>query len=115
MPDKGKIMSQTYYERQSKLLNLYQELYHRKEMNDSESIKGLRLIGFSETIAVNRVREWAALSTTIEPYTDRVRKQKLKERTSLEKYVLKVQLGKKYKKDSLEEYYGRTIILDNIV
>ncbi|MCL2791897.1 MAG: hypothetical protein FWD87_02290 [Spirochaetaceae bacterium] len=96
MPDKGKIMSQIYYERQSKLLNLYQELYVRKEMDDSETVVALRMIGFSETIAANRVKEWAALITTIAPYTDKVKKQKLKERASLEKYVLQMQLGKKY-------------------
>ena len=96
MPDKGKIMSQTYCERQSKLLNLYQELYHRKEMNDSETIAALRMIGFSETIAANRVREWAENFLDIKLDTERAKKLRLKERASLERYVLQMQLGKKY-------------------
>ena len=96
MPDKGKIMSQTNYERQSKLLNLYQELFTRKEMNDTEAIIALRMIGFSECIAANRVREWAVLNNAVKPETERARKQRLKERASLEKYVLQMLLGKKY-------------------
>jgi len=44
-------MSQTFYERQSKLLKLYQELFARKEMNDNEALIVLKMIGFSETLA----------------------------------------------------------------
>jgi hypothetical protein len=96
MPDKGKIMSQTYYERQGKLLNLYKELFARNEMSDNETVIALRMIGFSESIATNRVREWAVLINTIEPETERAKKQRAKQRASLESYVLQMMLGKKY-------------------
>jgi len=96
MPDKGKIMSQAYYEKQSKLLNLYKESFVRKELNNNETVIALKMIGFSETIAAARVREWAALITAIEPETDRARKHRLKQQASLEKYVLQMLLGKKY-------------------
>ena len=96
MPDKGKIMSQTFYERQSKLLGFYQVSFTKGEMGVNEAVIALRMIGFSETIAPTRVREWAALSTTNEPETDRAKKQRLKQMASLEKYVLKMKLGKKY-------------------
>ena len=96
MPDKGKIMSQTLYERQSRLINLYKELFIRKEINANEAIMALRMIGFSKTIAAIRVREWADGITTIEPLTEKEKKQNQKERASLEKYVLQMLLGKKY-------------------
>ncbi|MDR0456226.1 MAG: hypothetical protein LBH20_06045 [Treponema sp.] len=96
MADKGKIMSQTYYERQSRLLNLYQESFTRKEMNANEAVIALRMIGFSGTIAANRVRDWEEHINTVLPETDKARKQRLKQQASLEKYVLQVRLGKKY-------------------
>jgi len=96
MPDKGKIMSQTFYERQSKLLNLYKELFVRKEMNDAEVVTALKMIGFSEKIAANRARDWTALNITVEPETERIKNRRIKERSSLEKYVQKMLLGRKY-------------------
>jgi hypothetical protein len=96
MPDKGKIMSQVFYERQSKLLNLYKESFTRKEITVNEAVKALRMIGFSEMIAANRAREWAALIGSVVPETDKTRKQRLKQQASLEKYVLQMRLGKKY-------------------
>jgi hypothetical protein len=96
MADKGKIMSQTFYERQSKLLVLYQEAVARKEMNENEAKIALRMIGFSETIAANRAREWAKLSDIFEPETERVKKRRLLQMASLERYTLQMRLGKKY-------------------
>ena len=96
MPDKGKIMSQTYYERQGKLLRLYEESFARKEMNVTEAVAALRMIGFSETIAPMRVKEWAEKNITLKPETERAKKLRPKERASLEKYVLQMLLGKKY-------------------
>ena len=94
MPDKGKIISQTFYEKQNRLLDLYKDLIVGKKINENEAVKSLKMIGFSETIAASRVREWA-LITDADPITDRFEKQMLKERTSLEKYVLQMSLGKK--------------------
>ena len=96
MPDKGKIMSQVFYERQNKLLGYYQVSFTKGEMSVNEAVFALRMIGFSETIAPTRVREWAALFTTNEPETDRTKKQRIKQMASLEKYILQMKLGKKY-------------------
>jgi len=100
MPDKGKTMSQTYYERQSKLLNLYKESFIREGINADEVIVALRMIGFSNTIAVNRVNEWAALIGTAVPETDKEKKQRQKQQASLEKYIHKMRLGKRYNTDT---------------
>jgi hypothetical protein len=94
--DKGKIMSQTFFERQSKLFDLYQVSFARGEMSADEAMISLRMIGFSDTIATIRVREWAAPSTTGDIETDRAKKQRLKQMASLEKYILQMRLGKKF-------------------
>ena len=96
MPDKGKIMSQTYYERQSKLLNLYRESFARKEMNLIETVTALRMMGFSEAIAINRVNEWETQFDTHVFEIGKAKKASLKQQISLEKYVLRMRLGKKY-------------------
>ena len=89
-------MSQVFYERQSKLLGFYRVSFAKGEMSVNEAVIALRMIGFSKTIAPTRVREWAALSTTNEPETDRAKKQRIKHMASLEKYILQMKLGKKY-------------------
>ena len=96
MPDNGKIMSQTYYERQSKLLYLYQESFIRKDMDAKETVMALKMIGFSDGMAAIRVNEWATLTNTFEPETEKAKKNRLKQRTSLEKYILQTSLGTKY-------------------
>jgi regulator of replication initiation timing len=96
MPDKGRAMTQTYYEKQSKLLKLYQESFARKEMNVKETVMALRMIGFSEEIAAKRVNEWAAQANIVVLDTERAKKARLKQRISLENYVLRMRLGKKY-------------------
>jgi len=96
MPDKGRIMSQTYYERQSKLIELYKECIIKKEMKASEVVMALRLIGFSESMASSQVREWAARSNTDEIETSRTSNKRLKQIISLEKYMLRMGFGKKY-------------------
>jgi len=98
MPDKGRIMSQVYYERQSKLIELYKECIIKKEMNVNEAIISLRLIGFSKAMAASRVREWAAQSNTDNTETSKTAKQKFKQRAALEKYMLRMGLGKNYDK-----------------
>jgi Holliday junction resolvasome RuvABC DNA-binding subunit len=80
MPDKGRAMTQTYYEKQSKLLKLYQESFARKEMNVKETVTALRMIGFSEEIAANRVNEWAAQTNIVVLDTERAKKARLKQR-----------------------------------
>ena len=42
------------------------------------------------------MREWAENISNIETLSEKVKKQKHKERASLEKYVLQMLLGKKY-------------------
>ena len=96
MPDKGRIISQVYYERQSKLIELYKKCLIKKEMKVSEAVMSLRLIGFSESMASIRVHEWAADGNIIETETSKTKSQRLKQRNSLEKYMLRMGLGKKY-------------------
>ena len=96
MPDKGKVMSQAFYEKQSKLINLYQESFARKEMNVKEAVTALRMIGFSETVAAKRVSGWSVQINEQAPETDKEKKRRLKERDSLEKYMLRMILGKKF-------------------
>jgi len=95
MPDKGKIMSQAFYEKQRRLLDIYQDLFITKEMDEKDTAKSLKMIGFSETIAVNKIQKWAATNNDVVTVNDKERKQMLKERSSLEKYVLQMSLGKK--------------------
>jgi len=96
MPDKGRIMSQVYYERQSKLIKLYKECIIKKEMNVNEAVMALRLIGFSEAMAYSRVREWAEQINNDEAGTNKTKNQRLRQRASLEKYMFRIGLGKKY-------------------
>jgi len=115
MPDKGRIMSQTYYERQSKLIELYKECIIKKEMKASEAVMALRLIGFSESMASSRVREWTARGNTDEIETSKTSNQRLKQIISLEKYMLRMGLGKKYydKYVKLLEKYKNKEISEN--
>ena len=55
----------------------------------------LRMIGFSESMALSRVCEWAAQGSTNETETSKSKNQRLKRRASLEKYLLRMSLGKK--------------------
>jgi len=111
MPDKGRIMSQTYYERQSKLIELYKESFYRNDMSANDTVMAMRTIGFSETMAVNRVREWAALSVTYEPETDKVKKHRRRLQASLEKYVFNMMLDKKYFNEENKKYLNEHKLL----
>jgi len=111
MPDKGRIMSQTYYERQSKLIELYKEAFIRKETNENDTVISLRTIGFSELMAANRVREWAVLSNTYEPETDKSNKRRRKLQDSLEKYVFSTMLDKKYFNEENKKYINEHKLL----
>ena len=95
MPDKGKIMSQAYYEKQSKLFQLYKESFSREEMNSVEAASALRVIGFSNTIATRRVKEWAEKGNNYEPETGKAKNRRLKQQASLERYVLFMRYGRK--------------------
>jgi len=96
MPDKGNAMSQTYYEKQGKIIKLYQEAFGRNEMTAKEAVVALRMIGFSETMAARHVNEWAAQFGEQVPETEKEKKRRLKEKASLEKYLLRMKLGNKY-------------------
>jgi hypothetical protein len=95
MPDKGKIMSQTYYEKQSKLLKLYQEAIVRKEINIEEGVAALKTMGYSNTIAPMRIRDWLSQPVNIEQETGKTKKHRGSQIASLEKYMLRMRLGKK--------------------
>ena len=95
MPDKGKFMTQTYYERYNNLISLYQEALLRKEMNTTEAVTALRMIGYSTAIAATRVNEWEAKTDTLETETASAKKLRQKKQVSLEKYIIKIILGKK--------------------
>ena len=113
MPDKGRIMSQTFYERQSKLMGLFKEAFVRNEMNVNEAVKALRTLGFGKIMAANRVREWAALPDTNEAETERAVKLRHKQQASLEMYMLRMEymrLRKKNKKD----YMSKSDILNEL-
>ena len=97
MPGKGTIMSQTYYERQSRLIMLIKEALIRGEMTASEVVAALRKIGFCESNAVNRAREWKAQGIIVLPETDREKKRRFREKESLEKYIERLRHGKKEK------------------
>ena len=96
MPDKGTAMSQTYYEKRSKLITLYQESIGRKEMTVKEAVAALKMVGFSETMAARLVNEWSVQASAQAPETERDKKRRLKEKASLEKYMLRTILGKKF-------------------
>jgi len=111
MPDKGRIMSQTYYERQSKLIELYKEAFRRKETCENDTVMALRTIGFSELMAANRVREWAVLSDTYEQETDKAKKRRHRQQASLEKYVFTIMLDKKYFNEENKKYMNEHKLL----
>ena len=79
-----------------KLLELYKESFGKKEMPANEVITALRMLGYSESIATNLVSEWAALDNTNATEAKKSKKQRIRQRASLEKYVLRTRLGKKY-------------------
>jgi len=111
MPDKGKIMSQTYYEKQSQLIKLYKESFLRKEMDVNEAIKSLRVIGFSEIVAANKVREWVVLPDENKPETARAVKQRFIRQVSLEKYVFNIIFDKKCFNESNKKYFNEQKLL----
>jgi len=96
MPDKGRTMSQTYYERQSKLIELYKESFIRKEMNNDEIVSALKMIGFSENMAASRAREWAILFNNNNNETNKTKNKRANQQVSLEGYILRMSLGKRY-------------------
>lgn len=102
MPDKGKIMSQIYYEKLSRLIQLNQELFVQKEIRAKEAVTALRMIGFSETMAAKRFREWSVKLNDLEPEAGKIKKQMLKEQASLEKYILRARLGKQKYREYIE-------------
>ena len=107
MPDKGKIMSQTYYEKQDRLIKLYHEAFSEKEMDDKETVTALRKFGFSETMAVRLVSKWTIQIDDQLPKTNREKKRRIKERASLEKYTLRMNLGKKRYEEYIKKQSSR--------
>ena len=85
MPDKGKVMTQVYYDKQNRLYELTKESFIRKAMSATEAIAVLRILGFSNSIANVRVNEWTVQpnSYTSETITEKNRRQK--QQVSLEK------------------------------
>ena len=75
----------------------------------------LRMIGFSESMALSRVHEWAAQGSTNETETSKSKNQRLKQRVSLEKYLLRMSLGKKNYDEyvKLQTKYKNKILSNN--
>jgi len=115
MPDKGKVMSQSFYEKQSRLYQLFQESFTRKEMNTTEAITALRIIGFSKSIAARRVNEWARQSNDYMPETETIKKRRLKKQASLEKYILYMKLGKKYYSNLESKHKDKEFSKDKVI
>jgi len=111
MPDKGRIISQTFYEKQSKLIKLYKESFLRKEMDVNEAITSLRVIGFSEKMADNKVREWVVLPNENKFETERAVKQRFKQQDSLEKYVFNIIFDKKCFNENDKKYFNEHKLL----
>jgi len=109
MPDKGKVMSQAYYEKQNRLYQLYQESFARKEMNVTEAKAALRIIGFSDSIVIKIVNEWTTQCGWYKPETDKAKNRRLKQQTSLEKYILYIRLGKKFYAALKSKYENKEI------
>ena len=86
MVDKGRIMSQAFYEKQARLYKLIQEAFQRKESNDAEAYTALRKLGFGEKVAVNRVNEWKVKAGSLQHETEIEKKRRKKERVLLERY-----------------------------
>jgi len=94
MVDKGRVMSQACYEKQTRLYKLIQESFERKETNEEEAIIALRTLGFSETVAAIRLNDWRARLSAKVPETEKERNRRLKDQTSLEKYFLRIEYMK---------------------
>lgn len=115
MPDRGKLMSQAYYERQTKLLKLIQESLGRNEMNAKDTVKALRTVGFSETIALHRVNEWVTQVSSYLFETEKAKKTRHKQQISLEKYILRMRLGKITIKKMQIEYKNKALSKEKVI
>ena len=115
MPDRGNVMSQAYYEKQTKLYQLYHESFGRKEINTMEAIAALRVLGFSDSIAIRRVNEWEGQSISYASETGKAKNRRLKQQASLERYVLYMRLGKKYYIHLKSEYRDKKLSKEKIV
>ena len=94
MVDKGRVMSQACYEKQTRLYKLIQESFERKETNEEEAIIALKKLGFSDTVGGIRVNDWKAQLVTIMAESEKERNRRLKEQASLEKYFLRIEYMK---------------------
>ena len=115
MPVKGKIMSQAFYEKQSKLLKLNQESFKRNEINYKEAVTALKLHGFSDTVAAIRVNEWKAQLGDSITETEKEKKRRLKEQASLEMYLLRIRIGNKKYMELRSKYKNKELSRENTV
>ena len=91
--DKGRVKTQTEYEQEVELRNLYRDAFERGECVFDEAITLLvTTIGFSPEIARQRVGEWKFGYKVYNPETEGVKKKRKKRQESLENKFLKRRL-----------------------
>ena len=115
MPDKGKVMSQAFYEKQSKLYELIRESFGRKETDVAETITVLKVLGFGNSMAGRRVNEWAMQHINYASETAAAKNRRLKQRDSLEKYVLCMRLGRKYYMHLKSKFKDKELSRDEVM
>ncbi|MDR0443711.1 MAG: hypothetical protein LBH44_09915 [Treponema sp.] len=96
--DKGKIKSQCFVDRESRLIQLYREAFGRQELNSKETVTALRQVGFSEIMAVSKASGWAEENRSYAPEAATIAKKRKKEQQALEAWYLKKRFAKKNKK-----------------
>jgi hypothetical protein len=84
MPDKGHIKSQREYEEEVKMFELYKVAFLREELSYSEAVLALKMIGFSKTVAPQRLNKWKAEDRPMLPESESAKKKRRKEQNSLE-------------------------------
>jgi len=92
--DKGRNKTQTEYDQEVELRNLYREAFERGECGFDEAITLLvTTIGFSSVIAKQRVGEWKFDNKCYNPETEGAKKKRKKRQESLERKFLKRRLS----------------------
>ncbi|MCL2042952.1 MAG: hypothetical protein FWG89_02300 [Treponema sp.] len=92
--DKGRIKTQTEYDQEVELRNLYHEAFKRGDCSFEEAVISLvTTIGFSPEIARQRVGEWKTENKDYMLETEGAKKKRIKRTESLKKKFLKRRLS----------------------
>jgi len=90
MGNKGHIKTQYQYEQETLALKLIEEGYHRKELSATETILQLRQIGFSESMATNKINHWDTMEPIdLLPETMKAQKNRQIKQTGLVQHIFK--------------------------